>query len=206
MPETLAAAASSAVPSPTTASSPRPRRWGLDDALFTGLPGRPGMMTKKAIRLLSLAQLQLAGKRIFWDIGFCTGSVAIEARCLFPHLRVVAFEKRPECQALIESNARQLSAPGIEVVMGDFFDLDLAARPAPDAVFIGGHGNRLPELLTLLDAHLPAGATVVLNAVLERSHAQFVDEARALSWQLLASERIQLDQHNPILVLTAIKL
>jgi len=156
--------------------------------------------------VLLVAQLQLAGKRVFWDIGFCTGSVAIEARCLFPHLRVVAFEKRPECEALIETNARRLSAPGLEVVMGDFFALDLAARPAPDAVFIGGHGNRLPELLTLLDAHLPAGATIVLNAVLERSHAQFVAQVPALGWQLLPPERIQLDQHNPIWVLTATKL
>lgn len=184
----------------------RPRNWGLDDALFAGLPGRPGMITKKAIRLLSVAQLQLAGKHVFWDIGFCTGSVAIEARRLFPHLRVVAFEKRPECRVLIEANTRRLSAPGIEVVMGDFFALDLTARPAPDAVFIGGHGNRLPELLALLDAHLPAGATIVLNAVLERSHAQFVAQARALGWQLLAPERVQLDQHNPIWVLTATKL
>lgn len=183
----------------------RPRNWGLDDALFAGLPGRPGMITKKAIRLLSVAQLQLAGKHVFWDIGFCTGSVAIEARRLFPHLRVVAFEKRPECRVLIEANTRRLSAPGIEVVMGDFFALDLTARPAPDAVFIGGHGNRLPELLALLDTHLPAGATIVLNAVLERSHAQFVAQARALGWQLLAPERVQLDQHNPIWVLTATK-
>ncbi|GAC1592668.1 MAG: hypothetical protein NVS3B25_13490 [Hymenobacter sp.] len=37
MPETLAAAASSAVPSPTTASSPRPRRWGRGLLAVAGL-------------------------------------------------------------------------------------------------------------------------------------------------------------------------
>jgi precorrin-6Y C5,15-methyltransferase (decarboxylating) len=183
------------------------RSWGLDDAAFVGLPGRPGMITKKAIRLLSLAQLGLAGKRVFWDVGFCTGSVAIEARRLFPQLAVVAFEQRPECAAILDTNARQLSAPGIAAVMGDFFAQDLAAQPTPDAVFVGGHGGRLPELLARLDALLPPGGTVVLNAVLPESHDQFLVQAHALGWQLPASpQRVQLDQHNPIWVLTASKL
>ena len=182
------------------------RSWGLDDAAFVGLPGRPGMLTKKAIRLLSLAQLGLAGKRVFWDVGFCTGSVAIEARRLFPQLHVVAFEQRPECAAIMDTNARQLSAPGIAVVMGNFFGQELAALPAPDAVFIGGHGGRLPELLARLDARLAPGGTVVLNAVLPHSHDQFLAHAPALGWLLPAPpQRVQLDQHNPIWVLTAHK-
>ena len=182
------------------------RRWGLDDAAFVGLPGRPGMLTKKAIRLLSLAQLGLAGKHVFWDVGFCTGSVAIEARRLFPQLAVVAFEQRPECEAILDANARQLSAPGIAVVMGDFFAQDLATLPVPEAVFVGGHGGRLPELLARLDALLPPGGTVVLNAVLPASHDQFLAQAHALVWQLPAPpQRVQLDEHNPIWVLTARK-
>ncbi len=187
------------------ASAPN-RSWGLDDAAFVGLPGRPGMITKKAVRLLSLAQLGLAGKRVFWDVGFCTGSVAIEARRLFPQLQVVAFEQRPECAVIMDANARQLSAPGIAVVMGDFFGQELAALPTPDAVFIGGHGGRLPELLARLDALLAPGGTVVLNAVLPQSHDQFLAHAHALGWLLPAPpQRVQLDEHNPIWVLTARK-
>jgi precorrin-6Y C5,15-methyltransferase (decarboxylating) len=186
-------------------TSPPTRRWGLDDAAFVGLPGRPGMITKKAIRLLSLAQLGLADKRVFWDVGFCTGSVAIEARRLFPQLMVVAFEQRPECAAILGTNARQLSAPGITAVMGDFLAQDLAALPVPDAVFVGGHGGRLPKLLAQLDALLPPGGTVVLNAVLPESHNQFLAQAHALGWELASPQRMQLDQHNPIWVLTAHK-
>jgi precorrin-6Y C5,15-methyltransferase (decarboxylating) len=90
--------------------------------------------------------------------------------------------------------------------MGDFFAQDLVALPAPDAVFVGGHGGRLPELLARLDALLPAGGTVVLNAVLPASHDQFLTQAHALGWQLPAPpQHVQLDQHNPIWVLTARK-
>ncbi|RYY18618.1 MAG: precorrin-6y C5,15-methyltransferase (decarboxylating) subunit CbiE [Cytophagaceae bacterium] len=181
------------------------RRWGLADAAFVGLPGRPGMITKKAIRLLSLAQLELAGRRVFWDVGFCTGSVAIEARRLFPQLAVVAFEQRSECEAIIDTNMRQLSAPGIMVVMGDFFTQDLGELPAPDAVFVGGHGGRLPELLARLDTLLLPGGTVVLNAVREQSHDQFLAQAHALGWELAAPQRVQLDEYNPIWVLGASK-
>jgi precorrin-6Y C5,15-methyltransferase (decarboxylating) len=139
-------------------------------------------------------------------VGFCTGSVAIEARRLFPQLAVVAFEQRPECEAMLDTNARQFSAPGITAVMGDFFAQDLAALPVPNAVFVGGHGGRLPELLARLDALLPPGGTVVLNAVLPESHDQFLAQAHALGWQLPAPpQRVQLDQHNPIWVLTARK-
>lgn len=180
--------------------------FGIDDHLFKGLEGRPNMITKKAVRLLSLSCLQLNRARVFWDIGFCTGSVAIEARRLFPHLQVYAFEKRMECGTIMEHNTKQLSAPGIVVYMGDFFAYDHHELPAPDAVFIGGHGNQLAELMQLLDQYLPLSATVVMNTVLENSQEQFVTQAAALHWRLSAPQTIKADEHNPITVLTATKL
>ena len=95
------------------------RRFGIADADFALLDGREKMITKMPIRLLTLQALDLSSRRVFWDVGFCTGSVSIEARRLFPHLRIVAFEIRPECEAIIEENARRLGAPGIEVRMGE---------------------------------------------------------------------------------------
>ncbi|HVI45281.1 MAG TPA: precorrin-6y C5,15-methyltransferase (decarboxylating) subunit CbiE [Chitinophaga sp.] len=178
---------------------------GIADHLFEGLPGRPNMITKKAVRLYSLSQLDLHRAQVCWDIGFCTGAVAIEARRLYPHLQVVGFEKRPECAGIIERNMRHLSAPGIEYLSGDFFEQNLAALPAPDAVFIGGHGNRLPELMQLTDTYMRPRGRIVMNAVLESSITQFCDTAASLGWELLTPEVLQVGQHNPITVLTAIK-
>jgi precorrin-6Y C5,15-methyltransferase (decarboxylating) len=179
--------------------------FGINDHLFKGLDGRPNMITKKAVRLLSLSCLQLHQARVFWDIGACTGSVAIEAKRLFPHLQVLAFEKRNECQAIMRHNMQQLSAPGIDIYMGDFFNCNHSALPVPDAVFIGGHSNRLAELMELIDKYLIKGGTVVMNAVLENSRREFVTKAAALRWQLFATQTIKADDHNPITVLTATK-
>ena len=177
---------------------------GITDSCFEGLPGRPNMITKRPVRLLSLSALQLQRARVFWDIGFCTGAVSIEARRLFPHLQVFAFEKRAECADILQRNMQNLSAPGIGPIMGDFFDQDLAALPAPDAVFIGGHGGRLPELLQRVN-EVFAGGRVVMNAVLDSSREQFVTGARALGWELIGEDSLQYNDHNPVTLLVAHK-
>jgi len=182
----------------------KPPLMGIADGCFEGLEGRPNMITKRPVRLLSLSALQLQQARVFWDIGFCTGSVSIEARRLFPHLQVFAFETRAECADILQRNMRALSAPGIESVMGDFFDQDLASLPPPDAVFIGGHGGRLPELLQRVDGVL-ANGRVVLNAVLDSSREQFVGGARTLGWEIVAEDVLQFNDHNPVTLLTANK-
>lgn len=75
-----------------------------------------------------------------WDVGFCTGSVSVEAKLQFPHLQIVAFEQREEGRALMHDNSKW-GTPGIETVVGDFTEVDATAYPSPDAVFIGGHSG-----------------------------------------------------------------
>ena len=81
--------------------------FGIPDSDFTLLDGREKMITKMPIRLLTLQALELRKRSVLWDIGFCTGSVSIEARLQFPHLQVCAFEIRPECEAIIQENTRK---------------------------------------------------------------------------------------------------
>ena len=96
------------------------RPFGIPDSNFALFDGREKMITKMPIRLLTLQALDLPHRHVFWDIGACTGSVSIEARLLFPHLHIVAFEIRPECEAIIRENMQRHGAPGIEVHIGDF--------------------------------------------------------------------------------------
>ena len=186
--------------------------FGIPDHEFALLDGREKMITKMPIRLLTLQALDLTHRHTLWDIGFCTGSVSIEARLQFPHLRVEAFEVRPECEALIHENARRFGAPGINVHMGDFLATPLLQQGgdgggSPDAVFIGGHGGKLKEIMAKVLTVLASDGIIVMNSVIAPkvttdSH-QLWDEACAeLGLRQEPPTRIQLNDHHPITILT----
>jgi precorrin-6Y C5,15-methyltransferase (decarboxylating) len=181
------------------------KQFGIPDNEFSGLKDRRNMITKMPIRLVSLSQLNLYAKKTFWDIGFCTGSISIEAKTQFPHLNIIAFEKREECSVIFDVNIRRLSTPGITKIMGDFFEADLHRLPAPDAIFIGGHGNRLEELITLLDNYLLPGGRIVMNGVKEESKFGFLKSIEQLNYTLIKPIEMHVDEHNPITILTATK-
>ena len=179
--------------------------FGIPDQEFTGLENRPNMITKMPIRLTSLSQLNLHNRKTLWDIGFCTGSISIEAKTQFPHLTVIAFEKREACDVIFDANVRKHSTPGITKVIGDYMKTELNGFASPDAVFIGGHGNRLEELMQLTDQHLLPGGRIVLNAVKDESKKSFLKSIEQLKYNLLQPMEISLDQHNAITILTAEK-
>ena len=184
--------------------TPRRNQLGIPDAQFIPLPNRPNMITKMPVRICTIQALQLIDKKVFWDIGTCTGSVAIEAKKYAPHLEVVAFEKRPECENIIKENCQQFTAPGIEVVMGDFFEQDLDTLKTPDVVFVGGHGNRLEELLNRLEQLAPQ-ARIVTNAVLETSSQTFKQVLKNKGYEI-ESTQLKVDEHNPIQLISAFRI
>ena len=179
------------------------RPFGLPDEQFAHLDGRARMITKAPIRLLTLQVLELNRRRVFWDIGFCTGSVSIEARLQFPHLTIVSFEIRPEGEELMRINSRRFGAPGITALIGDFLQTDLEALPRPDAVFIGGHGGKLENILVRLKEVLQPNGCIVFNSVSESSKELFRQGVHATGMTLHSSLRIIINNFNPIEIMKA---
>ena len=182
------------------------KRFGISDSAFALLDGREKMITKMPIRLLTLQALELPKRHVFWDIGFCTGSVSIEARLQFPHLQICAFEIRPECETIIQENARRFGAPGIDIHIGDFLETDISALPRPDAVFIGGHGGRLKDIMSKVLSVLAPDGIIVFNSVVApkvtTDSRQLWDDACAeLGLQQDPPTRIQLNDNHPITIL-----
>ena len=182
----------------------RERLFGIPESSFYLLNGREKMITKSPIRLQALSMLDLHQKHTFWDIGFCTGSVSIEAKLQFPHLQIHAFECRPEGETLINLNTRKFGTPGIEYHIGDFMELDLSDLPAPDAVFIGGHGGKLTEMLQKIDRYLLPGGCMVFNSVSENSLHLFREGIEAIDRRIDNEIGITVDSYNPITIIKAI--
>ena len=176
---------------------------GIPESEFHLLNGRAKMITKMPIRLLSLSMLDLQEKTSFWDIGFCTGSVSIEAKLQFPHLHITSFEIREEGKDLMEKNCHKFGAPGITTVIGDFLEADLTNYPAPDAVFIGGHGGRLKEIIAKVKEVMLPGACIVFNSVSAESRQLFEESVASARMRIIHSTRIAIDEFNPISILKA---
>jgi precorrin-6Y C5,15-methyltransferase (decarboxylating) len=184
--------------------------YGIPDSAFALLDGREKMITKMPIRLLTLQALDLPHRRVFWDIGFCTGSVSIEARLQSPHLQIEAFEIRPECEAIINENARRFGAPGINVHIGDFLGVQVSSSmfqdSPPDAVFIGGHGGKLKEIMAKVLTVLAPDGVIVMNSVkapkvTTDSHQLWDNACQELGLRQEPPLHIQLNNNNPITIL-----
>ncbi len=184
-------------------SFPESRPFGIPDEQFAHLDGRARMITKAPIRLLTLQALELNRHRVFWDIGFCTGSVSIEARLQFPHLTIVSFEIREEGKELMNINSRRFGTPGITAIIGDFLQTATDTLSRPDAVFIGGHGGHLPEMLMKIKETLQPNGCIVFNSVSAESKNAFIEGAKAAGFTLHPSTRIALNDYNPIEIMKA---
>ena len=120
-------------------------------------------MTKECIRHESILRLELREGDVLYDIGGGTGSVAIEAAALSSSLKVYTIERKPEAAALIRENLKNTGTENVTVIEGEA-PAALSGLPKPDAVFIGGSGGNLREILETLTA-MGTGTRYVINAV-----------------------------------------
>ncbi|WP_299233995.1 precorrin-6y C5,15-methyltransferase (decarboxylating) subunit CbiE [uncultured Bacteroides sp.] len=181
----------------------RRRPLGMDESEFCLLNGRVNMITKRPVRLQTLSMLDLQNRIVLWDVGSCTGSVSIEAKSAYPDIDVIAFERRPEGEELLRQNSIRWGVPGIRFIGGDFMEQDLSELPRPDAVFIGGHGGRLQELLQRIDEELLPGGIIVFNSVSDDSLQQFYEGVSNIGRRVIERIRLIVDTHNPIEILKA---
>ena len=137
-----------------------PRRWALPEEDFEY---RSGMITKFETRALVLSRLGPGPGDLIWDVGAGSASVAIE--CARLGAASVAVERDPESCARIRRNADRHGVY-VQLVQGTAPEA-LRNLPEPDAVFVGGTGDDLEEIVKL--AAVRARRSVVLALVtLER--------------------------------------
>ncbi|MGS2777605.1 precorrin-6y C5,15-methyltransferase (decarboxylating) subunit CbiE [Robertmurraya sp. GLU-23] len=185
---------------------------GIDDQEFIQRKPDKGLITKKEVRVLSVSALQLKTNSIVWDIGTCTGSVAIEAGRIAREGQIFAIEKN---EADLENCRQNLAKFRVDatVVHGKAPD-QLDQFPSPDAVFIGGTAGGMEEILRICCERLNQNGRIVLNAVtienLAEAMAAFKKNGfttEVILAQISRSKPIlqltRFDALNPIYIITA---
>ena len=150
---------------------------GLPDACFTRAEGVP--MTKQMVRAAILSALAVTPADTCWDIGAGTGSVSVELA--LQAKAVWGVERECAALAVAEENRRRLGAWNLRLVSGEA-PAALEDLPRPDAVFVGGSGGRLPEILRAVQNANPA-ARVCVSAVALETLSTAVSTLRALGYR-----------------------
>ena len=142
-------------------------------------------MTKRFVRAAVMSCLNVASGDICWDVGAGTGSVSVEMAALSRH--VWSVERDSDACELIEQNRSKFRAWNVTVVRGSAPDC-LNRLPDPNAVFIGGSGGKMDEIIDTVFARNPA-ARVCATAIAIETVTRAAD---ALSRHGIEPEIVQI--------------
>ena len=195
--------------------SSRYRLFGNPDVAFAQSQPKRGLITQAEVRSIAMAQLDVRPTSIVWDIGAGSGSVAIEAAQLAHEGTVYAIEPELGDVALLQANAEAFGVPNVRAVAGRAPDV-LDGLPDPDAVFVGGTGRRVDEVLKAVFGRLLPGGRIAVNVATVDGLATAHQTLKGLAgevhlWNISVArgieqmDRVRFEAVNPTFLLAAVK-
>ena len=187
---------------------------GLPDDAFQQRRPLAGQITKREVRAVSLYSMELRPNDVVWDIGAGTGSISVEAGCIAHRGWVYAIERDAESLPLLRTNLDNWSPGNVEIVDGEAPEC-LGSLNDPDAVFVGGSGGHLHEILdAAMHRVRPEGRIVVNLAAMERTqetYRKFKSAGFKADLVMVNSARgkempdgtVRFESLNPVFVVTA---
>lgn len=192
------------------------RLFGNPDELFLQSKPKRGLLTPSEVRAVALSELALDETSILWDVGAGSGSVAIEAAMLASRGHVYGIEMDVDDFDLLTENTRRFGVPNLTPVLGQAPDA-WKSLPDPDAIFVGGTGRSVTELVEAAWPRLRQGGRLIANiASLEYVAALqkvLVERLRAEPrlWMIQISrgnqqlDQLRLETSNPSFLIKATK-
>ena len=151
-------------------------------------------MTKKEIRILTLAGAKIKSADIVCDSGAGTGSLSVEAALLARDGHVYAVERKREAVELIRQNAAKFGAENITIIESEAPQGLEQLPQSLDAAMIGGTGSHLEEILDFLDARLKPGGTIVINCITVQTLASSLAYMRKKSGYIYDTVQVQVNR------------
>ncbi len=170
---------------------------GIPEDEFHYRQPRRGLITKTEVRVLSLAKLRIREESVVWDIGAGSGSVAIEAALIARKGSVWAIEKNAEDMENVTQNIEKFGVGNV-TAMNARAPERLNEFPDPDAVFIGGSGGEMREILEIVWKRLRPGGRVVVNAITLDNSYEAVSSMKELGFEVAAT-LVQISRSKPLL-------
>lgn len=120
-------------------------------------------ITKEEVRAVILDKLALKEKIHLIDVGAGTGSISIQAAYEYPSLMVTAIEHKREAADLIKQNSKKFGLKNVEIVEKS---APCTVAKKADAIFVGGTGGKLEEIIRWSKDQLKERGIIVLSFIL----------------------------------------
>ncbi|MCS6767316.1 MAG: precorrin-6Y C5,15-methyltransferase (decarboxylating) subunit CbiT [Candidatus Nitrosocaldus sp.] len=186
---------------------------GIPDELFVRDERVP--ITKEEVRVIALSKARLReGYRVI-DVGSGTGSISIEASMQVGSTGMVyAIERDADALRLIRENVKRFGVTNVEIVEGDAMDV-LGGMPEADAIFVGGAGGRMYDIVRLACTRLRSKGRIVIDTIMVESMSSALNAINDLGLvgvevtQIMiakgrrVSTGTMLISRNPVLVISA---
>jgi precorrin-6Y C5,15-methyltransferase (decarboxylating) len=193
----------------------RRRLFGNPDEAFLQSRPKRGLLTPAEVRCVALAEMNLASDSVVWDVGAGSGSVAVEAAQIAHNGTVYAIEMDAEDVALIAANARRFGVDNLLPVLGKAPEV-WADLPNPDAIFVGGTGRQVGQIVRQAYARLRSGGSLVASArsienVATVRQVFLDDHVDDKVWMIHFArgvyqfERVRFESMNPTFLIGAVK-
>ncbi|MCC9295077.1 precorrin-6Y C5,15-methyltransferase (decarboxylating) subunit CbiT [Clostridium sp. WLY-B-L2] len=171
-------------------------------------------MTKEEIRILSISKLGIKEDSRVLDIGAGTGSVSIQLAKICSKGEIFAVEKNEEAIHLIEQNRKKFDVHNLTIIKGEALEVEEDISPGFDAVFIGGSGGNIEDIIKKYSLKLKTQANMVLNFITLDNLYRALNTLKDMKYQVeciqvsinkTRGKSYMMTSNNSIFIVTAIK-
>lgn len=169
-------------------------------------------MTKEEVRILSICKLELEQNFRVLDIGAGTGSVSIQMSKICSSGEVVAIEKDAEALDTLYKNKEKFRAENITIVEGECLEVLERVEGLFDAIFIGGSGGNLGDIIINYGRKLKSSGRMVLNFITIENLYKAINTLKSLGYETDCTQisisrakgnSMMLMANNPIFMVSA---
>lgn len=171
-------------------------------------------MTKEEVRILSTAKLSLMENFKVIDVGAGTGSVSIQACKIAGSGEVIAVERDLEAVKVIYENKQKFKTDNLTIIHEDALKAAVDIEGEFDAIFVGGSGGDIEDIIRVYGDKLKPSRNMVLNFITLENVYRAVKALEALNYRVeclqvsvskSVGKSLMLMANNPIFIVTGVK-
>lgn len=172
-------------------------------------------MTKEEVRILSIAKLELQEDFNVLDIGAGSGSVTVQMSKICARGKVTAVEMDSEALEVLYKNKEKFNCENMTIVEGEALQVEPEINDSFHAIFVGGSGGNIEEIIRKYSLKLKDKGKMVLNFITIDNLYKAMKVLKELNFQVQCTQvavsktkgkSYMLFANNPIFIVAAEKV